>query len=128
MKALLDTHTFIWWNQNAPELSPRARAFMADVENEIYLSAVSAWEIAIKYARGRLTLPEPPDQYIAQRIIYHRFTPLSIEMRHAVQVYDLPDIHRDPFDRLLVVQSKSEKLPLLTADITLAQYEIEIIW
>lgn len=128
MRALLDTHTFLWWNQNAPQISEQAHSFLANRQNEIYFSAVSAWEIAIKYARGRLTLPEPPDQYIANRLTLHRFIPLNIEIKHTAQVYDLPDLHRDPFDRLLIVQSKIEGLPLLTADIMLAEYQIEIIW
>ncbi|MCA9980710.1 MAG: type II toxin-antitoxin system VapC family toxin [Anaerolineales bacterium] len=101
---------------------------MADVQNEVYLSAVSVWEIGIKYARGRLTLPEPPDQYVVSRLALHQFQPLPIEMRHAAQIYRLPDIHRDPFDRLLVVQSQIENMPLLTGDSTLASYQVEIVW
>ena len=68
MRALLDTHTFLWWNLDAPQLSAEAREFIAKGSNEIFLSAASAWEIAIKASKGRLTLPEPPDQYVADRM------------------------------------------------------------
>ena len=128
MRALLDTHTFLWWNLGAPQLSEKARAFIADGRNEIYFSAASGWEIALKYARGRLELPEPPDVYVGQRLTLHRFLPLPVQMSHALQVYQLPDIHRDPFDRLLVAQSQMEDLPLLTGDGDLAQYDVAIIW
>jgi len=128
MKALLDTHTFLWWNLNAPQLSRTAREFIADGDNEIFLSAASAWEIAIKYAKGRLELPEPPDRYVPNRLELHHFLPLPIQLTHALQVHHLPAIHNDPFDRLLIVQSQLESMPLLTTDSEIVQYGIEIIW
>ncbi len=128
MKALLDTHTFLWWNLNDPQLSETAREFISDGRNEIFLSAASVWEIAIKYGNGRLELPEKPEQYVAQRLTRHRFSSLPIQLSHAAQVYRLPDIHKDPFDRLLVVQSQLEELPLLTADLQIARYDVNIIW
>jgi PIN domain nuclease of toxin-antitoxin system len=128
MKALLDTHAFLWWNLDDPQLSDAARSFIGDGRNEIFLSAASAWEIAIKYARERLELPETPERYVSQRIAEHRFTPLPIQLSHALQVYALPDLHRDPFDRLLIVQSQMEGLPLLSADPDIARYEVEVIW
>lgn len=128
MKALLDTHTFLWWNLNAPQLSDTAREFIADGEHEIYLSAATAWEIAIKYSKGRLELPEPPESYIANRLKIHHFIGLPIQLTHAAHVHALPHIHADPFDRLLVAQSQLEKLPLLTADATIHQYAITTIW
>lgn len=128
MNALLDTHTFLWWNLDDPRLSEEARHFIGHGGNEIYLSAASAWEIAIKAAIGRLTLPEAPDQYVANRMDRHRFTALPIELSHALHVYGLPQIHSDPFDRLLVAQSQLEQLPILTADDDIVRYEIEVIW
>jgi PIN domain nuclease of toxin-antitoxin system len=128
LKAILDTHAFLWWNLDDPRLSERARAFISDGGNEIYLSAASAWEIAIKVAKGRLTLPEAPDQYVANRMGRHRFTALPIELSHALHVYGLPQIHSDPFDRLLVAQSQMEQLPILTVDDNIARYEVEIVW
>lgn len=128
MKVLLDTHTFLWWNMDAPQLSKQVREIIADGRNDIFFSAASGWEIAIKYARGRLELPEPPDVYVSQRLVLHRFTPLSIQMSHVLHVHNLPDIHRDPFDRLLVAQSQMENLPLLTADEHMVQYDVTVIW
>jgi len=128
MRALLDTHTFLWWNLDAPQLSAEVRAFIANGDNEIFLSAASAWEIAIKAAKGRLTLPEPPDQYVAERMRLHHFSALPIELSHALEVYRLPDIHQDPFDRLLIAQSQLEKMPLLTADSEINRYQVEVIW
>ncbi len=128
MRALLDTHTFLWWNLDHPQLSEEARQFIGNGGNEIYLSAASAWEIAIKAAIGRLTLPEAPDQYVANRMGRHRFIALPIELSHALHVYGLPQIHSDPFDRLLVAQSQLEQLPILTADDDIVRYEIEVIW
>jgi PIN domain nuclease of toxin-antitoxin system len=128
MRALLDTHTFLWWNMDDPRLSGRARQILADGSNEIFLSAASAWEIAIKTARGRLTLPEPPASYVPSRMALHHFHHLPIQVSHALHVFKLPDLHQDPFDRLLVAQSQLEELPILTADEIIARYEVEIIW
>jgi PIN domain nuclease of toxin-antitoxin system len=128
MRALLDTHTFLWWNMNAPELSATAREFIAADQNEIFVSAATAWEIGIKYGKGRLELPEPPEQYIANRLNLHHFTALPIQLSHAAAVYQLPDFHQDPFDRLLVAQSQLENMPLLTADPEIANYAVTVIW
>jgi PIN domain nuclease of toxin-antitoxin system len=128
MKALLDTHTFLWWNLDDPQLSEKARNFISDGRNEIFLSAASAWEIAIKAAKGRLILPEAPDQYVANRMRYHRFKALPIEISHALHVFDLPQIHTDPFDRLLIAQGQMESMPILTADSEIGSYPIEIVW
>lgn len=128
MRALLDTHTFLWWNLNAPELSATVREFIADDQHEIFVSAATAWEIAIKYGKGRLELPESPEQYIANRLSLHQFTGLPIQLSHAAAVYQLPDIHQDPFDRLLIVQSQLENMPLLTADPEIVKYAVSVIW
>jgi PIN domain nuclease of toxin-antitoxin system len=128
MKALLDTHTFLWWNTDDPRLSAQAREVVGDGRNEIYLSVASAWEIAIKAARGSLILPEPPEQYVPSRLRLHRVQVLAIQLRHALMVYDLPIIHRDPFDRLLVAQSRLEDLPLLTMDPDIIQYGVAVVW
>lgn len=128
MKALLDTHTFLWWNLNAPELSAVAREVIATDQNEIFVSAATAWEISIKYGKGRLELPESPEQYIANRLQLHQFTALPIQLSHAAGVHQLPAIHQDPFDRLLIVQSQLEAMPLITADPEIAKYGVAIIW
>ena len=128
MKVLLDTHTFLWWNMDDPRLSWRAREVIADGRNEIYLSAASAWEIAIKAARGWLILPEPPGRYIASRMGLHRFQPLPVQVSHATHVYELPPHHADPFDRILIAQSQLEKMPLVTGDEEIGRYEVETVW
>ena len=128
MKALLDTHTFLWWNLNDSQLSDKVREFISDGRNEIFLSAASTWEIAIKAAKGRLKLPDAPDQYVADRIRLHGFSALPIEISHTLQAYELPPIHADPFDRLLVAQSQMEDLPILTADAEIRRYQVDVIW
>jgi len=128
MRALLDTHTFLWWNLDDSQLSTTAREFIANGTNEVFLSAASAWEIAVKAARGRLFLPASPDQYVADRMRHHRFSALPIELSHALQVYQLPAIHQDPFDRVLIAQSQLEGLPLLTADPEIGRYDVDVIW
>ena len=109
-------------------LSETSRRFIADGGNELFVSAASAWEIAIKAGRGSLILPAPPAEYLATRLRLHHFQPLPVQVSHAVQVFTLPDIHRDPFDRLLVAQSQLEGLPLLTGNPEIRQYAVEIIW
>ena len=128
MRLLLDTHTFLWWNTEDPQLSVRARELIADGQNEIFLSAASAWEISIKAAKGKLVLPEVPAVYILSRMGLYRFQPLPVLISHAVRVHDLPSLHDDPFDRLLIAQSQVESLSLITADTLIKQYEVEIIW
>lgn len=128
MKVLLDTHTFLWWNLDDPHLSAVARAIIAAGGNTVYLSAVVAWEIAIKAAKGRLTLPEPADQYVTNRMNLHAFTALPVELSHALEVTNLPPLHNDPFDRLLVAQARLEGIPILTADAAIGGYDVEVIW
>ena len=128
MKALLDTHTFLWWNTDDPQLSDRVREIIADGDNVIWFSAASAWEIALKAGKGRLLLPEQPREYVLRRLLLHGFRALAVEAQHALAVYELPAVHSDPFDRLLVVQSRAERLPLLSADPAIARYDVEVIW
>jgi PIN domain nuclease of toxin-antitoxin system len=100
----------------AGSLSPRARAIVETLDHELFLSAASAWEIAIKQALGELRLPEPPARYVPARAQRLKTTPLSIEQEHALRVALLPSHHRDPFDRILVAQAQLENLTILTAD------------
>jgi len=128
MKALLDTHVFLWWNTNDPRLSPAAHEVIAEGQNEVFVSVASAWEIAIKVGRGSLILPEPPELYVPDRLKLHHFRILPIRLEQALRVHGLPDIHRDPFDRLLIVQSQFEDLPILTNDAVIARYDVNVIW
>jgi PIN domain nuclease of toxin-antitoxin system len=108
-------------------LSARARALVESFEHELFLSAASAWEIAIKHALGKLRLPEPPARYVPSRLEILRTQPLPIEHGHALRVGTLPSHHRDPFDRLLVAQAQLEDLPLLTADAVFSRYDVTVI-
>ena len=128
MKYLLDTHTFLWWNLDDPQLSERAKELIANGENEIFISAASAWEIAIKTAKRRLVLPEEPAQYLANRMSQYHFQPLPVQVSHAVRVYDLPSHHADPFDRMLIAQCQLESLPLISKDEDIKQYDVEVVW
>jgi len=128
VRVLLDTNAFIWWNLDAGKLSRPAFAAIDATNNEIFLSAVSAWEIAIKYAKGLLTLPEEPRVFVPACIADDGLSPLPVEVTHALQAGALPRIHKDPFDRLLVAQSQLEGLPILTSDARIAAYGVEVIW
>jgi PIN domain nuclease of toxin-antitoxin system len=128
MKALLDTHTFLWWNTNDPQLSPVVRAFIMDGRNEIFFSAISAWEIVIKVKRGRLELPEPVETYLLSRIRLHSFQLLPIQFSHTLQVSKLPELHRDPFDRILIAQAQVEEQALLSSDEQIKPYDVKRIW
>lgn len=128
MRLLLDTHTFLWATTDDPRLSTFARDMIEDADQEVLLSAASAFEIAIKAARGRLTLPEDPGAYIKTRVATFRLVPLAITVEHAIEAGALPPIHADPWDRLLVAQARLESIPLLTADSVLRRYDVETLW
>jgi len=128
VRALLDTHTFLWWVLDAPNLSADCRRILADGANDVLLSAASGYELVYKVNQGRLTLPEAPDVYVRSRIAVNGFGALAIELDHALRAASLPLIHRDPFDRLLIAQGQLEGLPIITADPAIAQYDVEVIW
>jgi PIN domain nuclease of toxin-antitoxin system len=128
MRALLDTHTFLWWVTNQPQLSPDVRAILSDRNHQIFFSVASGWEITIKAQLGRLELPNQLEYFIANQLAINSFQVLPIELKHALQIYHLPNHHKDPFDRILVAQSQVEDLPLLSVDKKISQYEIRMIW
>lgn len=128
MKVLLDTHAFLWWVADDPRLSPTARAIIADLENEIYFSVVSAWEIIIKVGTGKLSLPLAPEIYIPDRLASNQFESLPVLLPHILRVSGLPNLHKDPFDRLLIAQSLVENLAILTVDNFIIQYPARTIW
>ena len=128
MKVLLDTHTFLWWITDHPQLSPRVREIIGDGNNELFVSAATGWEITIKTKLGRLQLPDEPQRFILEQLSLNAIQSLPIQMSHALHVFTLPDHHRDPFDRILISQAQLEGLPILTADPQIALYPVEIIW
>ena len=128
MKLLLDTATFIWLLEDAPELSSAARTAIADMDNDVYLSAASAWEIAVKYGRGRLQLPRPPEELVREQREARGFIPLPIDEASALRVHHLPALHADPFDRILACQAIEHAMTVVTPDALLRAYPIRTIW
>ena len=128
MKALLDTHTFLWWIANDPQLSQRARQVIEDGATELFLSVASGWEMAIISRLGKLKVPDDLHSFVAEQVRINAIEVLPIEMIHALHVHALPDHHRDPFDRMLVAQSQIEKMPILTGDPQIALYAVTVIW
>ncbi|MEP0916495.1 type II toxin-antitoxin system VapC family toxin [Leptolyngbya sp. DQ-M1] len=128
MKALLDTHTLLWWVANNPQLSQPVREIISNPDNTIYLSVASSWEIIIKSNTGKLPLPEPSAQFIQSCLNVNRFESLAIDLTHVLQLDTLPDYHKDPFDRILLAQSQVEKMAILSADPLIARYSVQIIW
>jgi PIN domain nuclease of toxin-antitoxin system len=127
MKVLLDTHAFLWFLAGDTRLSKKGRMTMESADTELFLSAASIWEMAIKVSLDRLSLPLSVKDYVAEKI-QDGFRVLPIEWEHAAAVQTLPFHHRDPFDRLLVVQAARERMPLITGDPIFRAYGSDIIW
>lgn len=122
-RVLLDTHVLLWWLADDPELGTNARAVISDGNNEIYVSAASSWEISIKKRNGKLTGPDNIDSIVEQE----RFIKLPISLVHGELAGQLPDHHKDPFDRMLIAQAQTEKLTILTADEKIQQYDAPVV-
>lgn len=122
IRVLLDTNAWLWMASNDARLGPLARTLIIDPETELVLSAVSAWEISIKWALGKFPLPVPPEQFVDTTVRDGGLKRLSIEFDHVLGVAKLPPIHNDPFDRLLIAQSFATAMPLLTGDDTIGRY------
>jgi len=127
MRWLLDTQCWLWMTSAPERFDVEVRRHLEDSHVTLFFSAACAWEIAIKYQLGKLELPEPPALYVPGRLRQTRVTPLAVTHEHALRAGELPAHHRDPFDRLLLAQAQLEQLPLLTADETLAKYDVEIV-
>lgn len=128
MKLLLDTHAFLWWIADDERLSSAARKAITGREEEVFFSAASAWEIAVKASLGRITLPQPPGRFVPRQLEVNGFQSLPIRVEHALRVYSLPDHHRDPFDRLLIAQGLEDRLTIVTADPQFGKYPVRTIW
>ena len=128
MNAILDTHTFLWMVTNDRRLSGTARNVIADGANQLFLSAVSMWEIVLKAGVGKLHLQGEPARFVDREIQRNRLSPLPIQAAHVLRVPSLPAIHKDPFDRLLIAQAQVENLPLITTDPEITRYPVQVIW
>ncbi len=127
MKALLDTHTFLWAIAQEEKLSRRAQQIYTG-STDLWLSVVSVWEILIKVQAGRLPLPEPAGPYLVKKLAKDKIEVLPVTLNHVLRTESLPLHHRDPFDRLLIAQSMEEGWPIITADPLFSRYPVEVIW
>jgi len=128
MRVLLDTHAFLWWIQDSDRLSRVAREVIADRTNSVLVSLASFWEISIKISLGRLSLTDNSLTFIQRQIHENEFHFFPITLDHAWGLQDLPPLHNDPFDRMLIIQAQQEGIPLLTCDDAIRQYAIETRW
>jgi PIN domain nuclease of toxin-antitoxin system len=124
---LLDTCTFLWLAGGA-SLSPAAASAVRDPSNDVFLSAVSTWEIVVKNRAGRLPLPEPPDRLIPAERHLRGVTALPFDEEAALYGPRLPPLHRDPFDRMLIAQAIARGLAIVTPDPAIAQYPVRVLW
>jgi len=127
MKLLLDTCTFLWL-AGGESLSPAAADVIREPSNDVLLSTVSAWEIAVKHANGRLSLPEPPERLIPTERRLRGIAPLLLDEDASFHLARLPRLHRDPFDRMLICQSIAHGLAIVTPDPLITQYPVRVIW
>jgi len=128
VKYLLDTNVFLWSNGAPEKLNRQAITVLSSGSAEVYLSAASSWEIAIKFALRSLRLPSPPSQFIPHAMRVMALRSLDITHFHSVVAGDLPRHHRDPFDRMLIAQARSETMVLLTADTAFRKYDVETVF
>lgn len=117
---LLDTHTFLWWLNDSPQLGPRCRQMISNDRNQIFVSAATTWEISIKMAIGKLRAPEDMDSVVEDE----GFSKLPISLYHGQLAGSLPEHHRDPFDRMLIAQAQAEGLILITAEENISLYNL----
>ncbi|HEX2076384.1 MAG TPA: type II toxin-antitoxin system VapC family toxin [Longimicrobium sp.] len=128
MRALLDTHAFLWFISGDRRLSDVARNRIEAHDSEVLLSIASIWEIAVKAGLGKLPLPSPVRSFVPQQMLENRIGLLPVALDHALEVASLPHHHRDPFDRMLVVQARMEEMPIISADPALDRYGVDRVW
>lgn len=128
IRALLDTHVFVWFIGGEERLSRAARELLQDRENEILISVASLWEIAIKHSLGKLDLERPFAELIPGQLDRQGITILPLELAHLTEVDRLPFHHRDPFDRVIAAQALSERIPVISVDAALDPYGVTRIW
>jgi len=128
MNLRLDTCTFVWIGLDPSQLSPPALALFQDPANRVFLSSVSAWEIAVKFGLGKLLLRQPPEVFVPQQRTAYQIAELVLREEEALRVNQLPALHMDPFDRMLICQALANNLTILTPDPLIRQYSALIKW
>ncbi|CAD5949609.1 hypothetical protein PCC9214_02466 [Planktothrix tepida] len=128
MRVLIDTHVFIWWTSDYKNLSLSVYNLLCDPNTEVFLSIVSIWEMQIKLSLGKIQFKRALPQLIEDEVKRNKIQLLPIDLSHIYALSDLPNHHRDPFDRLLIAQAKSEKLVIISIDEKFDSYEIERLW
>lgn len=128
MRVLLDTHAFLWLDADRQKLSKTAIEVFENLDNEVYLSVVSLWEIQIKAQRGNLTLRVPLPELVRTQTATNSLPLLPLKPEHIYAMSELPDHHKDPFDRILLAQAKVEGLALMSNDSLLAPYGVKLTW
>ncbi len=128
MALLLDTHTFLWWIDDSPRLTKRARAAIAAAGEVCFVSVASWWEMAIKISLERIRLAAPLDRFLAEQMAVNAFRALPLRIPHVARLTRLPFHHRDPFDRLLAAQALEEDLSLVSADRIFRSYGVQRVW
>jgi PIN domain nuclease of toxin-antitoxin system len=124
LRLLLDTHVALWYVTLDPRLSPLADRQISDRGNDVVLSSVVVWEVAVKRSLGKLRAPLD----LVERFLEGGARPLPVTLEHAAGVEVLPWHHRDPFDRLLIAQAKAENALLVTGDASLSAYDVPVLW
>ncbi len=127
MNLLLDTSIFLWYITNSKKLSNRHSKEIQNKKNNIFLSVVSIWECLIKQQIGRLNLPEPSAEFLITQRDKHHITSLPLEENNLIHLAGLPQIHKDPFDRIIICQSKDNDFTLITSDIIMKKYPVDIL-
>ena len=128
MRYLLDTHAFLWFVLDDQRISTKAKSIIKDSKNEIYFSAASAWEMSIKIRLGRLTIEEDLEPFIIKQLAENNFSTLSITIFHSIYTSKLPNIHKDPFDRMIVAQAQVEDLSIISKDKNIKKYSVPVVW
>ena len=128
MKFIADTHAFLWFVTDSPQLSPRAKKLFESPDSERLFSLASVWEIAIKTSLGKLSFEQALEQFLPEQMTLNQVRLLDISLAHALRVGALPWHHRDPFDRMLIAQGLVEHLPVVSSDTAFDAYGIERIW
>ena len=128
MKVLLDSHAALWFVDDSPQMPEHIKQLIEDAANEKYISIASVWELAIKFATGKLDFAESPEVYLADLLRLNNFQLLSLTFAHVVRGAALPLHHRDPFDRVLIAQSLLEDIPIISVDALFDAYGVTRIW